>query len=237
MIFISPPFGNYIHLPHTMSIKGSYTLNHRPGLISQIFKTLRYTDYKGQKMWINKIGLRNPGILYGLKHYNPKTDIISIAIMEKDQIEKFNEIIPKDTNLEINVSCPNTDKHMINDGIHVFLNPKRKWCIVKLSPIADQKLIDSYYKQGFRQFHCSNTLPTPNGGASGPILIKYTSDLIQYINKNYKDANIIAGGGIYNYNVLENYKKLGVTYFSVSTLFFSPIKTIDFFYNYYKKIK
>ena len=90
MIFISPPFGNYIHLPNTMSIKGSYTLNHRPGLISQIFKTLRYTDFNGKKMWINKIGLRNPGILYGLKHYNPKTDIISIAIMEKEQIQKFN---------------------------------------------------------------------------------------------------------------------------------------------------
>ena len=122
MIFISPPFGNYIHLPHTMSIKGSYTLNHRPGLISQIFKTLRFTDYKGQKMWINKIGLRNPGILYGLKHYNSDTDIISIAIMEKEEIKKFNEIIPKDTNIEINVSCPNTEKHMINEGIHVFLN-------------------------------------------------------------------------------------------------------------------
>ena len=136
--------------------------------------------------------------------------------MEKEQIEKFNEIIPKDTNLEINVSCPNTNKHMINDGIHIFLNPKRKWCIIKLSPIADQKLIDSYYKQGFRQFLCSYTLPTPTGGASGPILIKYTSDLIYYINKNYK--------------------KMGASYFSVSTLFFSPIKTIDFFYNYYKKI-
>ncbi len=156
--------------------------------------------------------------------------------MEKEQIEKFNEIIPKDTNLEINVSCPNTDKHMINDGIHVFLNPKRKWCIIKLSPIADQKLIDSYYKQGFRQFHCSNTLPTPTGGASGPILIKYTSDLIHYINKNYKDSIIIAGGGIYNYSVLENYKKLGASYFSVSTLFFSPINTFNFFYNYYNKI-
>ena len=78
MIFISPPFGNYIHLPNTMSIKGSYTLNHRPGLISQIFKTLRYTDFNGQKMWINKIGLRNPGILYGLKHYNKFPHLMKI---------------------------------------------------------------------------------------------------------------------------------------------------------------
>ena len=86
------------------------------------------------------------------------------------------------------------------------------------------------------KFHCSNTLPTPTGGASGPILIKYTSDLIHYINKNYKDATIIAGGGIYNYKVLENYKKLGASYFSVSTLFFSPFNSLNFFYDYYKKI-
>ena len=40
MLFINPPFGNYISLPNTISIKGSYTLHHRPGLISQIFKSL-----------------------------------------------------------------------------------------------------------------------------------------------------------------------------------------------------
>ena len=58
MLFINPPFGNYISLPNTISIKGSYTLHHRPGLISQIFKTLHYNkDFNG---WINKIGLRNP---------------------------------------------------------------------------------------------------------------------------------------------------------------------------------
>ena len=71
MIFISPPFGNYIHLPQTMSVKGSYTLEPRLGLFSQIFKTLRYVNYMGKYTWINKIGLRNPGIHYGLHNYNP----------------------------------------------------------------------------------------------------------------------------------------------------------------------
>jgi len=96
-------------------------------------------------------------------------------------------------------------------------------------------LIDKYYKQGFRQFHCSNTLPTPNGGASGSILIKYTTELLNYINKNYKDTIIIAGGGIYNHEVLDKYKNIGATYFSVSTLFFYPVNSVKFFYNYYKK--
>ena len=44
MLFINPPFGNYISLPNTTSIKGSYTLKPRTGLISQIIKTLRYSS-------------------------------------------------------------------------------------------------------------------------------------------------------------------------------------------------
>ena len=60
MLFISPPFGNYINLPNTKAIKGSFTLKPRSGLIVQIIKTLRY-DFNN-KGWVNKIGLRNKGI-------------------------------------------------------------------------------------------------------------------------------------------------------------------------------
>ena len=66
-LFISPPFGNYINLPYTRSIKGSFTLEPRPGLFSQIIKTLRYSfEHKG---WINKIGLRNKGIDWAVDKY------------------------------------------------------------------------------------------------------------------------------------------------------------------------
>ena len=47
------------------SITGSYTLNKRDGLFMQVIKTFRYSfEYGG---WINKIGLRNPGIDYAIK--------------------------------------------------------------------------------------------------------------------------------------------------------------------------
>ena len=60
MLFISPPFGNYLHLPYTNQILGSFTLDYREGLLKQIIYTLRYSyKYNG---WINKIGLRNKGI-------------------------------------------------------------------------------------------------------------------------------------------------------------------------------
>ena len=41
MIFISPPFGNYIHLPNTTPIRGSFTLNERPGKWGQILNIIK----------------------------------------------------------------------------------------------------------------------------------------------------------------------------------------------------
>ena len=36
MFFISPPFGNYVNLPKTKRIHGSFTLEKRDGLLLQI---------------------------------------------------------------------------------------------------------------------------------------------------------------------------------------------------------
>ena len=47
MIFIGPPFGNYVKLDNTVSIKGSFTLEPRSGLFMQILKTLRYSFVHG----------------------------------------------------------------------------------------------------------------------------------------------------------------------------------------------
>jgi len=218
--FISPPFGNYISLPDTISIKGSYTLEPRNGLISQIFKTFRYSlEHEG---WINKIGLRNKGIDYAIKNYK-KGDIISIAIMKESDINELVKKIPDNMDLEINISCPNTDKKLISNGVSKFLNTKREWCILKLSPLTNSEEINSYYNSGFRQFHCSNTLPIDRGGLSGSSLIPYTTNLIKNIRENYNDAEIIAGGGVRNIDIYNMYKLNGANYVSVSTLCLNPL--------------
>ena len=193
MIFINPPFSNYFSFDKTISIKGSYTLEPRTGLIMQVLRTLRYSfEHNG---WINKIGLRNPGIDYAIKNYK-KNSIISVAILNKEDIPKLVKKIPDDMNIELNISCPNAEKKMITEGIENFLNKKRTWCIIKLSPTTDMKLVDNYYKQGFRQFHCSNTYPTPTGGLSGKFLIPYSTKLINNIKSKYSDTTVIGGGGI-----------------------------------------
>ena len=138
-------------------LRGSYTLEPRPGLIQQIFKTLRYDFNKGA--WINKIGLRNRGIDWALENHKNKNDIISIAILNENEVEQLLNKIPKDTNLELNVSCPNAEK-MVQENLDKFLNNERDWCIVKMSPLVTEEQIDYFYNKGFRQFHCSNTIPT-----------------------------------------------------------------------------
>jgi len=181
MLFISPPFGNYINLPNTISIRGSFTLNERPGKWPQIFKTLRYIPFLNG--WVNKIGLRNPGIDYAINTYK-KGEIISIAILEKEEIPLLVEKIPEDMDIELNVSCPNTDKHMVNKGLKPFINSKRRWCIIKLSPVEEFENVRMFYDQGFRQFHCCNTLPVKQGGLSGPSVKGYSLFIYLHINRS-----------------------------------------------------
>ena len=233
MLFISPPFGNYVVLPNSISIKGSYTLNPRSGLIMQILKTLRFSQvYDG---WVNKIGLRNKGIDFAIENYK-KSEIISIAILDEKEIDPLTKKIPKDMNLELNVSCPNLDKKLINNNLKKFLNPERNWCIVKLAPNEKIETIDDYYKDGFRQFHCCNTykLESGKGGLSGPYLIPYVNSLILKIKDKYPDTTIIAGGGVRNIKTSDNYLRNGADHISVSTLCFNPLLFGIFYYKWNK---
>lgn len=231
VLFISPPFGNYVDLPFTVSIKGSYTCEPRPGLMGQILRTLRYSfEHQG---WINKIGLRNKGIDYAMARYNPK-HIYSLAILNKCEIDRLEAKIPKDANIELNVSCPNAEKHMISNGLSKFINKRRKWCILKISPQCSMDEFSNYYDQGFRQFHCSNTMPTSRGGLSGPVLLVNNLNLIREIKSKYPDVEIIGGGGIQSYQNMLQYRDCGAKHFSISTLLFHPIKSGCFFANFYK---
>ncbi len=228
-LIISPPFGNYIKTPGVIPIKGSFTVYPRSGKWIQIIKTLRYSyTYSG---WCNKIGLRNPGIDYAIKNYKKDNSIVSIAILEKEDIDIFEKKIPDDMNIEINISCPNTEHNMIRNGIHRLISNKRNWCIVKLSPVDNITSVDKLYNDGFRQFHCSNTLPTIElcnckyqGGMSGPILIPYTTRLVKEIRKKYPDTTIIAGGGVRDIETYNHYMNSGANYVSVSSLCFNPFK-------------
>lgn len=237
--FISPPFGNWFNLDNFISIRGSFTLHPRSGLISQIAKTLRYSwIYHG---WVNKIGLRNRGIDYAIQRWKDDTVIAreqyvtSVAILDRSEIPELLQRIPDAMNLEINVSCPNTEKDVVGhaEDISGFLKPERKWCIVKLSPTVEHATIHSYYQQGFRQFNCGNTYPVPEGGLSGPTLKPYHGNLIRYIKDNFPDTTVIATGGIRCWKDVEYYRECGADHFSVSTVMFNPYR----FYRLWREIR
>ena len=233
MLFISPPFGNYLNLPNTKSIKGSFTLKPRTGLLLQIIKTLHYSFEK--QGWVNKIGLRNKGIDWAIDKYKyDKESIISIAIMDCDEINILNTKIPDSMNLELNISCPNVKNNLIHNDLYKFLNLERKWCSIKLSPNTDISLVDKYYDQGFRQFHCCNTLLTEYGGLSGISIQQHSLKLIKEIKSKYNDVEIIGGGGITTIDDIKKYKKYGADHYSISSLMFNPILSAIFLYKYNK---
>ena len=151
MFFISPPFGNYLLLPNTINIKGSYTLEPRPDKWGQIFKTLRYSyAYQG---WINKIGLRNEGLVTGLKKFDNSKLIVPHIMW--NQIEIANE-----KNLEnlSPISFSENKKHMY--FVHsYYVEPKDKSTILTKTNYQNFEFCSAVQKNkiiGF-QFHPENS--------------------------------------------------------------------------------
>lgn len=221
MYFISAPFGNYINTKNTTSVTGSWTLAPRPGLVKQIVKTLRYT----RTGWRNKIGLRNKGVDHGCrKHcgYN----IMSLAAIEKDDWPQLHSIVDEYTSVEINISCPNLGKQVdqLYPGFDLWTQANRKWCIAKISPTADEKLVDKLVESGYNSIHASNTLDSEKGGLSGKVLIPYTMKLISYIKKTHPHVQVIAGGGVTCKQDAEEYLNVGADHISLGSVCFTPWK-------------
>jgi len=224
MIYISAPFGNYIKHPLATPVTGTWTLEPRSGLIKQILKTLRY-DFK-TKSWYNSLGLRNPGINKGIEKHK-HGEIMSISAIKRGDWKRLSKIIPKETPLELNISCPNiTHPDQYLEGVEIFSEQSMRNPIVKLSPTDDNKIIDILFEMGFKKFHLVNTLKTDRGARSGKILQSYVLEKLIYIRRNYKfQIHVIAGGGITSIKDIEFYKRHGAESFSLGTVNFNPWKT------------
>lgn len=248
-IFLSPPFGNYysLILPFLKNnytpILGSFTMFERKGLFLNTIRTLRYDhDYNG---WVNNIGLCNPGIIQGIQNYNNHTNwpgnpqhtleknkVMSIALIDPDDIFYINKQLPKYISFELNISCPNIDqnnnklfnsKHHINELEKFVNNNLSNTQIIKLKPHFSMKEVDILYDIGFRQFHCSNTIPVKHGGLSGKSLIQNNLKRIQDLKYRFcDDIEIIGGGGILDVSIAEKYLWAGADHLSISTICMNP---------------
>jgi dihydroorotate dehydrogenase len=211
--FIAAPFGNYIKPKETIPVCGTYTLHPRGNVLWSVLKSLRWNSKL--QGWTNNLGLPNPGVKVGL-HKHIRGEVLSIAEIERNDFKKLYSLIPERTNIELNLSCPNlpNSKNLPWDSTEIFARTKekRKWCICKVSPtVTPEDLEFLITKLGFTQIHASNTLPLPgSGGLSGRTLIPYTLD-------------IIAGGGIKNWQDIYQYLSKGANHVSLGSVCFNPL--------------
>jgi len=222
---ISAPFGTYIRTSWATSIQGSYTLNKRPGRLIQALKTIRPT--KGG--WVNRMGLRNPGLHQGILDQVDHGGVISIAAVGSMDWRMLYEklALRPYLDLELNDSCPNVGhKPIIYPELRQFTE-RFENVIWKMSPGTDKKAmdrVDMAYQAGVKVFHACNTLPTDRGGASGVTLKPYSLRMVEEIRIRYDDATVIGGGGIYTpIDVLE-YHAAGADHFSLASIWFTPWK-------------
>src|SRR5690606_17281372 len=59
-LIISAPFGNYVQPRGATATLGTFTAARRRGRVWRVLRTVRY--YRRLGAWVNRIGLRNPGI-------------------------------------------------------------------------------------------------------------------------------------------------------------------------------
>lgn len=218
-VYISPPFGNYIGYKRCIRIRGTFTWERRSGLIMQTLRTLR--PVRGG--WTNKIGFRNPGVV-NIKDNCDKDSIYSIAAIDSDW-SPFIEKAPQLSKIELNIGCPNVGNYSITDEDVKRFVDRFIYLQVKLSPTVELDYISKLFDLGIKVFHLSNTIPTEKGGISGKQLKEVNLPLVEKVaNMRLQGTAIIAGGGIYTPQDVQDYRNVGVTSYSLSTIWFTPWK-------------
>lgn len=235
-LIVGAPFGNYIQPKGCTATLGTFTAARRGGIINRAWRimlTVRY--YRRLRAWVNKIGLRNPGIDWLVGKVNAgKIDVsdklVSIHGFTADDwftlIEKTAKLRP--LAIEMNMSCPNVG-HIAwpaelferaveaaqQHGTHI---------IVKVPPVNYDTMVEQAYAAGVRMFHCCNTLPNPGGGLSGKPLMAVSLQCIQDLKRKpyWNDLTIIGGGGIYTPEDVDAYADLGVKHIAIATKLFNP---------------
>jgi len=227
MLYISPPFGNYLRYREAIPIRGTFTWHRRPGLIYNTLRSLR--PVRGG--WINQIGFRNPGIR-SITSFNSHC-IYSISAIEPSEWPLLHSYIPDYVKLELNLSCPNINKDgspppgislsMLEKFLTKFPN-----LIVKTRPESNTN-IEDMIRIGLKNVHMSNTIAAKKGGISGSQLKKINLPLIEKARK--MDVTIIAGGGIYTKQDVIDYRNAGADDFSISTAWITKPWNIKEIYN------
>lgn len=234
-LVISAPFGNYIQPTGATPTLGTFTLHNRPGRFMQILRTVRYR--RKQRAWVNKIGLRNPGIDWlagrvAAGRCDVSDKLVSIHGFNAEQwftlLEKISVIKPMA--VELNMSCPNVGEIDWPPELFVRAVETRIPMVVKLPPVNYQQMAQQAVDAGVRTFHCCNTLPVPEGGMSGRPLQPVALNCIRELRSKPwgKDLTIIGGGGIYELSDIDKYLDAGADHVALGTKTMNPLLLLSY---------
>lgn len=231
-LVVSAPFGNYIQPDCATPTLGTFTAQARPGRLWRILKTVRY--YRRLGAWVNKIGLRNPGIDH-LKNavqagkVDPTDKLLSIHGFSDDDwwllIDRATEVRP--LAIELNISCPNVGEvswprelfsRAVASGVPV---------IVKVPPVRYERVVSEALGAGVHWLHCCNTLPVPAGGMSGKPLMPVSLRVVEDVracaeSMGNSGLRIIGGGGVTSSDDVISYRRAGADVVAVGTMVFHP---------------
>jgi len=229
-LIISAPFGNYIQPRGTTPTLGTFTALERPGRWWRVLRTVRYYPRLGA--WVNKIGLRNPGIDWlarraGAGQVRLADKVVSVHGFTPEEwatlIEKSSSLRP--LAIELNMSCPNVGHIDWPDWLFQRAVATGVRTIVKLPPVNFQQMTEHALGAGVRLFHCCNTLPVPAGGVSGkplkPVALQCIRE-VREIARGTHDLTIIGGGGITTTDDIDEYIGAGALHVAIGTKVMNP---------------
>lgn len=231
-LIISAPFGNYVQPRGATPTLGTFTALRRPGRLWRVLRTVRYYPRLGA--WVNKIGLRNPGIDWlaarvRAGRIDVADKIVSVHGFSDAEWETLltGALALKPLAIELNMSCPNVGEidwpawlfqRAAESGVRV---------IVKLPPVRFHDMARLALDAGVRTFHCCNTLPVPGGGLSGkplkPLALRCIGDLLAMAPDSVRrDLTVIGGGGITTPQDIDDFADAGANCFALGTKVMHP---------------
>ena len=231
-LVVSAPFGNYVRPRGATATLGTFTLKRRHGRVWRVLRTVRYDPFG--RSWVNRIGLRNPGVdwLSGKAadgQVSVSDAIVSIHGFDELEwgalIEKVAALSP--LAIELNVSCPNVGERTWPGALFRDAVASGAAVIVKVPPVRYEAMVERALEDGVRVLHCCNTLPVPAGGMSGKPLKPVSLECIARVRRMSAASDdqplIIGGGGITTRDDIDDYARAGADRFAVGTVCFNPL--------------
>ena len=231
-VIISAPFGNYVGFDGATSTLGTFTVQKRAGRLWRILKTVRY--YKRLGAWVNRIGLRNPGIEWLEKRVRSgkadlSSSLVSVHGFSDEQwwalLQRADRLGAR--GLELNMSCPNVGEVNWPERLFERAAMIQTPVVVKLPPVRFERLADEVIASGIRAVHCSNTLPVRGGGMSGKPLLPVSLACVDEVRARAERAGvsdfvIVGGGGITTPEDVDAYANAGANRFALGSVLMHP---------------